>query len=552
MGQFNPFGMTPAQIAQAAQGAATSGQQVSGLNLGSSSGGGGGGGSIVSSEGVDAVTALLSVLYGADNAQKMLDQAAKQYESDLKFKYYQLNKQADTALAEARISSGSQRDTALITAETARANAELAAQTSLEIAQMDDKTRRDIAAAELAQEFNRLSAEEFGSPSAWIKQMRFMQGQGQAGERAGLTLKAPTLGGTPLSAPAGATTTAGAGMPVASQALVGEPTASGQPRPEVATALPGGGTMITPLAGGQAVSKLPEWAKRLPRMQAGGAVTNDTYGQWTRDWAKTAGGPATTPAGWDKWRASHGLVPMKTIYEPYAAGVAGQLDVTRPMPVASSVARGPGTYINPRQYAGANTSLTQRPVGAGQLAAMRTPAYQAALHGSVGGGMPTAGGRFSEEGGMGGGKPWGRAAIGKGWGTYVPGAKWVTGKGWVAPPAAAVPGAPAAGAPAATPALTPEQQQVANLPLWARGKAGGQYGLWENWTGPRTIPEVGLNEPITLPYEFDYRQWAQLTPAQKQMWLGTWEALGYFPDDALAILEGSAVTGTAGPMTGWG
>jgi len=43
-----------------------------------------------------------------------------------------------------------------------------------------------------------------------------------------------------------------------------------------------------------------------------------------------------------------------------------------------------------------------------------------------------------------------------------------------------------------------------------------------------------------------------MTPAQQQMWLSAWEALGYYPEDALAILEASAPRGTATGMTAWG
>lgn len=99
---------------------------------------------------------------------------------------------------------------------------------------------------------------------------------------------------------------------------------------------------------------------------------------------------------------------------------------------------------------------------------------------------------------------------------------------------------------------TPAEPAAQEPPYLEMLRSGAYVPLWQAWGGPRTKPEVGMNTPISMPHEINYGDFLRLTPTEQQMAFADWEALGMAPDTAFAIMQRSAMRGTARAATAYG
>jgi len=129
--------------------------------------------------------------------------------------------------------------------------------------------------------------------------------------------------------------------------------------------------------------------------------------------------------------------------------------------------------------------------------------------------IPGAGGRLH---------PWGAGA---GQGAALP-----TAGGTPATPLPATAGAGTTAA-GGTPTPAGETSPIDQLPFLVAGRAGGQYNVpsFQEWTGERTFPAMGINKPIPTPWEFNLNQWNNLARAEQAMWAGLWRKAMMIPGE---------------------
>lgn len=121
--------------------------------------------------------------------------------------------------------------------------------------------------------------------------------------------------------------------------------------------------------------------------------------------------------------------------------------------------------------------------------------------------------------------------------------------------------APVTGTPAA-PATAAAASPIDQLPFLVAGRAGGQYNVapFQEFTGPRTFPEMGINEPIPTPAQFNLLQWNNLARAEQAMWAGLWRKAMMIPGEteeemlanAREAIGRSAFTGMASALPQYG
>jgi len=90
------------------------------------------------------------------------------------------------------------------------------------------------------------------------------------------------------------------------------------------------------------------------------------------------------------------------------------------------------------------------------------------------------------------------------------------------------------------------------MPFLEMLRTGAYVPLWQEWGGPRTLPEAGITEDVKMPHEYNYGDFLRWTPTEQQMMFAIWQALGMEPTTALEIMRRSAVRGSAGALVGYG
>jgi len=98
-------------------------------------------------------------------------------------------------------------------------------------------------------------------------------------------------------------------------------------------------------------------------------------------------------------------------------------------------------------------------------------------------------------------------------------------------------------------ATTGVQPQAASMQSFLNSATGGQFGAQPQQGAPAgaMTPPMGSNaaqtqafqNSLVAPNQRAPQTWANLTPSQQQMLLGTWEAQGYTQDDAKALFTQS-------------
>lgn len=121
----------------------------------------------------------------------------------------------------------------------------------------------------------------------------------------------------------------------------------------------------------------------------------------------------------------------------------------------------------------------------------------------------------------------------------------------VAEPAAPTP-APAAAIPSG----------VDQLPFLQAARAGGQYPVapFQEWTGPRTKPEIGITTPVPPPWNYNIVQFQNMARPEQAMLAATWRSMGMIAGqteeemlaNAYNAMQRSAWRGAALPQTTYG
>lgn len=514
---WNPGGMTPQEMVEAAQMAAEQGGTIGLGQTGLTYTGGSSTSGIPEWLMQDPETAgvildLIGLGYNQDYIMSALQENSRQADMDNAYKYWALSAQAAADQQRANTSAGAARAAAQASADAARH----AADQALAAAQMDNETKLKISAAEIAQRARETEAKiRAQGPYSWVegeyyKHPEYLQGGAAAGAGA------PTAGGlaaqTAAAQPAANPWAAALGGP---SAIVGEQ------GPEIATAMPGG-TQITPLrprpnAGGMASIRGGRGGG-LPRMALGGFIpgstgplitpprrsgaTDSTTLHQTMYW-RTPQQTTTARRGtsYNRLSAQGAGAGYGTDYNQYAAGYDPSTTVTRPS--AEALAAGPRAVTSQQQLPGyqrggkGSQGILREAMAQGAPWAVRTPTFSGGVVGP-GGTNPAAPGFVG---------PGGEAPTG--------------------------------------------MEAYQNLP-WLQALQGNTpmatFGGW-NFPAHETL---GIGN-VPAPYEVSLPVWNSLSPDAQQEALGLWTAhYGITPEEALTLIQRAGFGGTGGAMTGWG
>ena len=410
----------------------------------------------------------------------------------------------------ARMSAEAQKysaDQALAAAQERAEAARYAADQALEGVRLDTETRMKIAAGNLRLEAQKTAAVEFGAPSDWTKQVGFLRGMGMT--RADLTPQAIRASGEAL----------GPGPPdlgPAPQAVVGER------GPELATATPQG-MQVTPLDTSQAYHLR---GQGVPGMQYGGTVgrLGQVQGgsQQIRPTATWAQEKARRDANWEA-----GIARMPAQVAQGRENIAA-LQAMTPQQQAAAKQRQAATQQQQfmQQLLGSGTGRTMQMPGGGTY--LLSPAHLQARERLQAQQQEQQALQQAQEEMPAWFSQWLETQGGAGGGAAAPGAT---------PGAGGAPTGPA---------------DANKMPFLETLRTGGYVPLYEGWGGPRTLPEAGITDPVKMPHEYNYADFARWTPTEQSMMFATWQALGMEPTTALEIMRRSAPRGSATASVGYG
>jgi len=506
---FNPGGLTPAQLVQAAQGAAQEGGQfgLTSTGLGYNSPAASAGGNAVYPP-----AAYLDYLSRAEDREAEYLRYSRTDAEDIRQADREYGRMLadsarayEVAMAQIAENRGSSSAAAQATVAAAEAHAQAAieaASIAAEASRYDSDTRLQIAreanavAREGQQiEKSRIWAEELGRPSQWREQAAFARGW--APEAAGALHQTPAgFLGEGTGAPA---------LPTAPQAIVGEA------GPELATATPQG-TQITPLQQptGYQLPKNRTFSGKLPipRMGGGGMLVDP------RDRLRNVG-PAALQAAGTGAAPSLSSQYNSRLHQPVTGGQGRNVT-----PVGSRVPIGGVQYTGPgptqRSYEQAKEKFNRHWVtGQGWVPGPDPMMAQAAAA---------------------------RAKYGIGSGTT---------------PATGGPGSPGTPPVSIEPPVTLPQSPTDLLFQQMQQPNQASFGAW---TGPTTIPGEGITTPVRPPWQLNLQEWTALPYAQKAMLAGTWRSLGMIAGETeaemMALAEESirrsAWTGGGPAQTAYG
>lgn len=132
--------------------------------------------------------------------------------------------------------------------------------------------------------------------------------------------------------------------------------------------------------------------------------------------------------------------------------------------------------------------------------------------------------------------------------------QWLGAQGGAAAPGGqpGVPGAAPGGQPGAPAGAGGVAAGANEMPFLETQRTGAYVPLYEAWGGPTTLPEAGITDPVKMPHEYNYADFARWTPTEQQMMFATWQALGMEPTTALEIMRRSAPRGSAGAAVAYG
>lgn len=119
---------------------------------------------------------------------------------------------------------------------------------------------------------------------------------------------------------------------------------------------------------------------------------------------------------------------------------------------------------------------------------------------------------------------------------------------------------PTPGAGGAAVSTTPSP--IDQLPFLQYARAGGQLSVpsFQEWTGPRTRPEIGITEDVPPPWNYNLTEFINMTRAEQAMLAGAWRSMMMIPGEtedemianAMNAMSRSAWRGMALPMTTYG